>query len=574
MQLGGKAYKKEIWRDRRIVYALLAIIVAYDIVHSIAYTLGPTMLSEDFAYVLLAIGALHGNISFSSFYIDGTRILQYLPIALLYKLFGVNIYTSSAWNEMMFVGTVLIAFFVGKRVYSAHAGLVSALLVSFFIPAVKNSVTVGINETMMFFVSLTLLVLLYAKDRKSKWLMFATGVLALVTPLTIPIGIIAIIAVFIYVIAEFLRHELSGALIAWLFLGIVVASMPILAFSYISTGNALIIIHQNAAYYSNLSMTYTTFGILGSPPGVYANSSGNNVQSYLLFYPQQMFASGIVSSLRNAIITRNFNLAAFWRQIYKVNNNNSGFYFYAVFISALMLLMLEEKRAYFPLFWLAVGLGFLEFAPMGITLSPFRYILIFRAFRYTTSVAVPVAVIISIAVMKIAGIEGHVSIISYNKWRMKNARPLHLPRVVFAAAIVVFLIATSVPINNSWYSYVYAQTYPLHAFANYMNKLSNSTALYVPGGDYPYLYTYMYRDNVNRIIIYNSIYNCSQIPYGAYVIIPNATSGFAPQLPYVNNTGMACPNWKLVLDVNASPYIVSRSGWPKGRYEQRLYYVS
>jgi 4-amino-4-deoxy-L-arabinose transferase-like glycosyltransferase len=561
-----------ILSGKRLVLLLLAIILIYDLVHSIIYTLGPTELSEDFAYFFLALGALHGQVSLSNFNIDGTRLLQYLPMALFYKLFGVNIYSSSAWNIIMFMGTVLVAFFVGKRVYNANAGLLAALLISFFTPAVKNSITAGISEAMMFFVSITMLAMLYAHDKKSPKLMFVTGVLAIATQLTIPIGIIAILAVLLYAVVEFLRRNLSMKLIAWLIIGMIVAVLPIIAFSYINTGNPLVVIHENSEYYSNLSMTYTTYGIIGTPPKAYANYSGNDLAAYLLFYPRNMFTSNILQALRTAILTKNLNPLSIWSSIYHVSTGNAGFYFYAVFIAALILLILGERRLYFPLFWFAVGIGFLEFAPMSVSFFPFRYMLIFRAMRYTSSIAVPIAVILSIAIMRI--VEGS-GIGKGGNVTKKELRKKHsCLRLLAGSVIVVFLIATAIPINNAWYDYAYTQTYPLHVIANLVNSMSNSTYLYIPSGDFYFLSVYMHQNNMSRVIMYDNIRNCSVMKKGAYVVIANATSGFDPDVPYINNTTEECPSWKLVMEVHASPQITAYSGWPELRYEQMLYYVS
>lgn len=562
------------WLRSNIVYLLLAAVFAYDIFHTVTHILGPTPLSEDFAYVILAIRAMQGNISLFNLSIDGTRLLQYLPIAVFYKLFGVNIYTSSAWNAIMFLGTVLIAFLVGRKIYNEHAGLLAALLISFFTPVVKNSITVGISETMMFFVSLTLLVLLYACDRRSLKLMFLTGALAVATPFTIPIGLIGLIVVLVYTAVELIRRRITMRMVVWLAAGALVIVLLILAFSYINTGDPLAIIHENSVYYSNLTMTQTSYGIIGSQPSSYASGSQNSVMSYLLFYPQQMFSYHILLTIERSIAAGNYNPISIWNSIYQVYVGNSGFYFYAVLIAILALLAIRERRAYFPLLWLGLGFAFLEFAPMGLSLSPFRYILIFRAFRYMSSVAVPIVVIIAIAIIRM--VEGRIP--EGGTARHVKSRKEILPRpnpirLLIGLFIVVFLIATSIPINNVWYAVVYVQTYPLHKIANYLKSMSNSTPLYVPGAEYLYFEVYMYQDNLSRVIIYDNIYNCTDIPAGSYVVIPNATTGWDSQLPYVNETAEYCPQWELIRTINASQRIVELSGSPPGRFVQKLYYV-
>ncbi len=567
----GAGYKF-FMRGERLIYLLLAIVVAYDLFRAITHVLGPTMLSEDFAYIFLAFNALHGNINIGSA-IDATRILQYLPIALFYKLFGVGIYTSSAWNVLMYISTVIIAFFVGKEVYNAKAGLVAALLLGFFTPVVKNSVSAGINETMMLFISLTMLAVLYGHNKHSSYWMFAAGILAIVTQLSIPIGLIALISAAIYVMVEYLRHNTSRKLVAWFFFGIVVAGAAVVLFSYADTGNLFVIIHQNGAYYSNLSMTDTSYGIIGSVPSHFANGSANNLIYYLDYYPQQMLTFNIIPAIRDAIVSGNLNPIAIWDKAYRINTSNYGLYFYAVLIAALILLILQEKRLYFPLLWLAVGMGFLEFAPMSVSFFPFRYVLSFRALRYTTGIAVPIAVILAIAVMRI--IDGGIDAKGDEKRKkMKRGYFNSSARFVAGAIVVAVLIATSVPLNNAWYNNVYSQTYPLRVIANYLNGKSNATRVYVPTTDYYFISVYMHYNNMSRINPYYYLYNCTYMAAGAYLIVPNASSGWVPATPAINNTEEFCPGLKLIMEVNASLAATRFIGWPPSKYEQRLYYVN
>ncbi|MGC8622619.1 MAG: ArnT family glycosyltransferase [Candidatus Micrarchaeia archaeon] len=574
MSIDFKSAKKFVGRDKeKGIYLILAIIVAYDLFRAATHILGPTYLSEDFAYVLSAFSVLRGyiNIGFS---IDSTRILQYLPIALFYRLFGINIYTSSAWNVIAYIGTVIITFFVGKEVYNSKAGLVAALLISFFTPVVKNSVTVGINEAMMFFVSLAMLAVLYGHDKRSAYWIFAAGFLAVMAQLTIPIALIALLGTVIYVLVEYLRKNISIRIVSWFFAGIIVAALIVALFSYANTGDPLVIIHQNSVYYSNLSMTSTTYGIIGNVPSHFQNQSGNNLIAYLMFYPNAMFNFYILHAIRNAIFTKNLNPVSIWNNAYKINTNNDGLYFYAVLLASLILLILEDKKVYFPLLWLGVGLGFLDFAPMSISLFPFRYILSFRALRYTTAVAVPIAVILSIAIVRI--MQGDQSPKQNGHRHRKEEEYKKVIRGIAAVAIIVFLVATSIPLNEMWYQFVKFQIYPLQVISNYLNTRSNISGIFVESNSYLFMTVYLNRNNSDILYQYSPSYNCTDMEPGSYIIIPNITSlGLTSSTVFMENATKVCPNLKLVMTVNATRSQTSLLyGISPLSYQEKLYYYS
>ncbi len=544
---------------RRLVYITLAAILAFDVLYGIIFVSGPTNLSEEYAYAHLALNAIHGQVNLQ--WLDASRLLQYLPIAAFYEAFGVGIYTSSAWNTICFVGIVLIAFLVGRELYGANTGLLSALLASFFTPIVRVSSTLDIVMPMAFFVSLALLALLYGHNRKSGRWMFAGGVFLVATQLTIPIGLIAVVAGLLYVIIELARRKLSFGLVMYMVAGIAAASLVVLAFSYYVSGSPLTIANLNGAYYSNLTMTDTIYGIIGAPV-VYANGSANSLFGwYLPYYPEQMFEYSATQALIGGITHNSISLSTVWQQLYNPGLT-AGFYFYAVIIAMAYLLLKWDRRLYFPLIWFAIGFLFLQFAPQGGTLSPFRYILIFRYVRYLTVLVVPTTVIISMGLVRFSGIRKHLKSRSMDK-----SRKLKLS---IAIAIVLFLILTSIPANALWRNYIYTEYYPLRFIANIVLHAGPNITVYYPSDDWPDMIVYTHDSKSINLIMLDGISNCSRFQAGSYVIIPNVTDSFAPSWSYIVNTSKYCPNFHLV----AAPYsdAYNQSGIPL-KNQQKLYYV-
>ncbi len=554
-------------KRRLLLYALLALILAFDLTYAFAFASGPTNLSEDNAYAVLAISALHGQFNFNN--LDSGRILEYLPIAGFFYLFGLGVYSSTAWNVAMFVGSVFIAFLLGKELYNEKCGLLSALLLSFFTPTVSGAIRIEINEAMMFFTALALLFLLYGYNRKSRKWMLASGALLAVSPLTTPIALYAAAAAVLFMLVEVARRRMTRSLLAYLFAGMAVASFAILALSSAVSGNPLTIITLNQAYYANLTMTSTTYGIIGAPVA-YANYSLNDLSYYLYYYPENMFAYSNVQSALGMLESGRFSLGALANQLIN-RSTTAGFYFYAVVAGIAYLIFRREKRLYFPAVWLTVGFAFIQFAPQGLTLAPFRWILIFRDVRYFASIAIPTSVIIAMALARITdGWEERWRVARRGAWQR---RTFELAKPVFAAAVAVFLIATSIPVNLSWSSYINAEYYSLHAIASMFVNANTNTTIYYPSGDYSQFPIYLGNNKHLNAIMLDGIPNCSDFENGSYVIIPNATIGYAPKWQYINDTGKYCPNLELV----AAPYDSAASDGlihVAEEYEQKLYYVT
>lgn len=556
--------RERIWR--LMPYILLALIIIFDLAYAIAFATGPTSLSEDDAYVGLAFGVLHHQFSFQS--IDTGRVLEYLPIAAFFALFGTNVYTSTAWNIIMFLGSVLIAFLLGKEVYNKKAGLLSALLLSFFIPTVNGATRVEINEAMMFFSAMALLALLYGRNKKSwKW-MLASGILLVAGMLTTPIALYAIVLALLFVAVELARGKMTLRALGSMVAGMAIAAIAIMALSYATSGNPMVLVSLNQEYYSNLTMTQTTYGIIGAPVP-YASGSMNYLNYYIYYYPQKMLHYYSMQGLVSRLTSNNWNTTGLFRQVTN-RDSAAGFYFYAAMIAAAYLLVRRDRRLYYPALWLGVGFLFIQFAPQGLTLQPFRWILIFRDVRYLASIAVPTSVIIAMALARMMETKAR----HRAALRSGNAgsHAFELSKLLFAAAAIVFLIATSVPVNLSWSSYIYTEYYSLHAIANMFAPATNNVTIWYPSGDYPRIQLYVDGNSHVTLLMLDGIPNCSTFAVGSYVIIPNATAGYSPRWPYINDTAKYCPNLKLVAspyDSNATDGLVHLAE----EYEQRLYYV-
>ncbi len=104
--------------------------------------------------------------------------LHFWSVATSYKLFGINEFASRVPSVMSVLGTIIILFFLGKRIFGRDTALGACLIMSstLFIPNIaKIALT---DASLLFFQTLSVLSLyLYIKEFRFKWnLLFWFGV--------------------------------------------------------------------------------------------------------------------------------------------------------------------------------------------------------------------------------------------------------------------------------------------------------------------------------------------------------------------------------------------------------------
>jgi hypothetical protein len=202
-----------------------------------------------------------------------------------------------------------------------------------------------------------------------------------------------------------------------------------------------------------------------------------------------------------------------------------------------------------------MGFLLLEFGPIYISLVPFRYILTHRLERYLTLIAIPLALILSMAMVNF-----------YERMEKAKHRIIALAPIL----LVVFLIATAIPVEQLWHTIVRYQTYDQATIAGYLSAMPNTTRIAYESG-FSVMLVYMHYSNLSRFLTYDQIANCTSIPAGDYVVIPKYISAFG--LDYTPDPSAYCPNWKLILypQINGSyPSYITGTAQATGA---KLYYV-
>lgn len=537
---------KESADTRYIVYSILFLILLSSAIYAFTHYEGPSGYGDDIVYVGLAENMLQGSFHEGVGFIFSARLMAFAPVAF-FLLFGLNTLTASLWNILSYLGLMVVAFYFTKMFYSYREGLIAAFLVGIFPLATKFAVTVGEDVPLAFVISLCVLFFLYGERNKSRKMYLASGVLLVVSWLISYESGVAILFLALYALVEVLRGKIKIDRTSTFFVyGIVLAFLVVFIYSYYNSGMPFFTITENLRFYSAVG---TSIGGRSTIPSTNTN---------LMFYPNMMFQYRFTSLITHS------SLKTFLPDLMKVLFPavpvvEYGLYFYIAFLSAIVLLALRDRRAFFMLSWFAFFVAFLEFGPMSvISLHPlsFQYLLSYRLGRFMLVATVPMAAVIAAGMGKL---------ISF-----RNRYLLAVGIVVLVAALLL-LFAQNYQIENYWYEWqMYPQSMVMQA-ANYLRGTANNSTIYMeilaPNGALigPMTAFWVYYGNYNvnnRIRFVGSIINCTDMLNDSYVVWSGAP---------------ACSNWVDVYNVtvpNSIPqYIVTQETPNIVRKITNIYYV-
>ncbi len=411
-----------------IVYIALILILVYALVYcvySINTKIFPSYFvsSDDATYPYFAQQVVAGTFHESQF-IYSLRIAQIYPIAFFYSLFGVTPLSTDAWNVLTFLGIIIVIFYICKALYNEYAGLIASLLLAVFPLVAILAYTVNPDIPLTFVISLIILLLIYAKQKRSARLGFVTGILLVVAPLITVIGTIMIFLVVAYLVLDLLfsKRKIQIRYVEYMLCGFLLAGFLIIIFNYASSGDPFITITPVNTYYSLTSClsnstapapNYTLYNKFGIPYNCVAIfNPGRDPLYYLATIFPYNFAS--IGTLFNQY-------------------SHAGAFFYAVIIALIYLVLKKDYRAAILMFFFLAGLLYLIIGPVHIGLLPLTYVLMIDDWRYLSLVSVPMVGIISIALTKFA-LEG--------SKKHKNMR------ILLVCLIIAFLIITSALIDQ------------------------------------------------------------------------------------------------------------------------------
>ena len=230
---------------------LLVLLAALGITAAAIFWSGPYYQFDDMIYVQSALGMLSGHYLLQPAFAEALTIMG---IALSLKLFGISQLAAALPALASYVGIVLIAFLLGRRLYGYGFGLVSASFVisaPFILPFTTRALP-DLTSAFAASLSIYLFILAVGKEKPSRKMLFASGIAMGLAPgfkateglLIMGIFVISVIAYCAYGNRKenkekrsklgFKKIINSGP--AWVIAGILIPTALIALFFYLTTG--------------------------------------------------------------------------------------------------------------------------------------------------------------------------------------------------------------------------------------------------------------------------------------------------------------------------------------------------
>ena len=495
----------------REAYTLLLAIVIFGVILSGFLYKGMSYYGNDFAYESFTPSILQGTFVENANIFSIRPMLLY-PLAFFVYLFGYTNLAAGAYSYVCYVGLIIITYLVGKEVYNRRAGLIGALLFTFYPIALKYSSDAISMEPLAFWLALATLFFIYARRSNKARYYIASGIVVFVAALINPLAFIYALFFVFYIVATSLievyrKRSLRINYVPFLFLLGLFTAVIVMGFINLylsSSGQPFYEFSLTGSYYSSAGKPNTIF-YTNSDIWFYFNEFFPYHTYMIVYYLITLnpgrafgFASGVYNELFN------FN---------SINLNDVGFFSYFVVAFGLYLVISRVKKAYFVLLWAAFVMGYLEFGTMSLNIT--HYFPIYRLMKFSIVIAVPLMLIIGIGMARL-----------YER-AFRNRRRLWLFMLVLT---VLFLFGTTIVMNYYYYIINHNTVLFNRVIAEYLEKIPNLRYANVYGSaltPYYVMYFMGYAQTESFIQysngdIYGGTYipTCYDIPDNTYIIIP------------------------------------------------------
>jgi len=487
----------------------LLVLFSFAVLIGAFFFKGLSIFGDDIAYSGFVRDAVNGDFSVT-INIFSIRLLATLPVAMFVKVFGFTDFGAGAYAYFSYIGTVMMLYFIGKELYGRRAGLLSAFLFAICPVALKYGTTLEPMTPLSFFLSVAVFVLIRGMKKGNKWHFWACGVVGFIATLTSPLAYVYVLFLGAYLLCVAVRGFLTGKkenllpALGFFLLGFITA-VAILGMVNlkIANGNPFVEFSMTDYYYSGT----------GGPNQIYYTNPS------LTYYVENYFPYGLVDKVLRPVLSLNFaalarnvqSLSAGVLSMQSISINEVGFFGYFEVLAFAYLLAKGEKRSYFVMLLAAFVLGYMEFGTMSIG----KYVPIYKLMRFTIIAAIPLSLVLGMALARFTEGKGN----------------LRIARIPVAAAIVAFLLVTSLPIDYWFYLYNHNSLEYVKLTASYLGKLPDTGILrvYGPALEPYYLDYFLGGMQAAQTASYdNGAYGglflprCSDIPNRTYLVIPSA----------------------------------------------------
>lgn len=422
-----KQHHKSLILENKYKIILLAILIL-GIYSNFAFFYGPSWIngSDNYLYTAKALIFSQGNFkNLNCQIVDCTNYIVIGGIGLFFAAFGYGLFTASLFGVLCFLLTIIVIYLIGKELHSPLAGLISAFFYSIFPLVLSQSSNVGDDISLVFFISLSVLFLIYAlkPEKIKKRYFFLSGFFAAINILSVSEAAIGIFFTFTFlVILLLLKRDKktmmgTGAYI----IGIILAISIIALIGIYETGSPTYVI---SVYTVNFNTIYTH-----NPLPLFS-------------YINTFFAHMPLKNL---------------------DRLGYAYFGYAFVISALYLIVTKYKKAVIAGYWFAFSFLYLSFGSETFkTYSPVQYMA-----RFSIIIVPATVLIIGIALAHLIQKE------------RKHKKGLIIAYFVVGIAILILTISSLENVIYIGYSQLYA-TEPLLQIGKYLNNLPANTMILGP----------------------------------------------------------------------------------------------
>ncbi len=495
----------------RIAYVSLLLVVLFGAVLAASLYKGMSYYGNDFAYESFVPSILHGTFTENA-NIFSIRPMLIYPLALFVYLFGYTNLAAGAYSYVCYIGLIILTYLIGSGVYSRRAGVLGALLFSFYPIALKYSSDAISMVPLAFWLTLSMLLFIYAKKGNKARYYILSGAVTFVAFLINPLALIYALFFLFYIVATSLmdayrKRSLRINYIPFLYLLGLLTAVIIVGFinlSLASTGQPFYEFSLTSSYYSTA----------GKPDTIYYTNSD------IWFYFNEYFPYGSYM-IPYYLITLNYSGAVnyatgIYYELFNfgyINLNDVGFFSYFIVAFGLYLLISRDKKAYFILLWAAFVMGYLEFGTMSLSIT--HYFPIYRLMKFTIIVSVPLMLILGIGLARL------------HDGFFRRRRLIWL---VMVSVLVIFLFSTTITMDYYYYLANHNTVLFDRVIAEYLDKVPNLAQANIYGSALtPYYVQYFmgYTPTIPFLQYsnggaYGGVYvpSCSAIPNDTYLIIP------------------------------------------------------
>jgi len=258
------------------ILAVLSILLI-GLVIRLEYFVGPCC-DDDVSYLDVAHNIMSLNfIDFRSSYVFAYRTMMVAPIALSFRIFGVSDVTASLFVLLTSVGSIAVAFAIGRMLFNENTGIIAALLMSFYPLEAEYSTHLVPDVPLAFFMGAGVLLFLYAEKKGGNLLYTCAGIAMGLAYLVKIMGLLLLLFVVSYFIL-FSRKKMARGLLLFL-AGFAVVFLIEALYSCYFTGN----VFTNYESYISAQKMW----------GHMKERSNDEVREMLLFYPRATLGIGI-----------------------------------------------------------------------------------------------------------------------------------------------------------------------------------------------------------------------------------------------------------------------------------------